>query len=84
VIQPAKYGDGEGGCAVNSIVESEGSRGINYAVRALCTSASLPEKTQTVNIIVRTLGPNRAAMGRVYVRSAESVFDNLKSYQRCP
>jgi hypothetical protein len=84
VIEQAKYGDGEGGCAVNSIVESEGSRGINYAVRALCTSASLPEKTQTVNIIVRTLGSNRAAMGRVYVRSAESVFDNLKTYQRCP
>jgi hypothetical protein len=84
VIQPAKFGDGEGRCAVNSIVESEGSRGINYAVRALCTSASLPEKTQTVNIIVRTLGPNRAAMGRGYVRSAESVFDNLKTYQRFP
>jgi hypothetical protein len=27
-------------CAVSSIVQSEGSRGTNYAVRALCTSAS--------------------------------------------
>jgi hypothetical protein len=60
------------------------SRGNNYAVRALCTSASLPEKTQTVNIIVRTLAPDRAAMGRIYLRSAESVFDNLKTYLRCP
>jgi hypothetical protein len=84
VIEPAKYGDGDGSCAVSSIVESEGSRGINYAVRALCTSASLPEKTQTVNIIVRTLGPDRAAMGRIYLRSAGSVFDDLKTYLRCP
>jgi hypothetical protein len=44
VIEPAKYGDGDGSCAVSSIVESQGSSGINYAVRALCTSASLPEK----------------------------------------
>ena len=50
-------GDGDGSCAVNSIVETKGSRGINYAVQALCTSASLPGKT-----IVRTLGPDRAAM----------------------
>jgi hypothetical protein len=83
VIEPAKYGDGDGSCAVSSIVESEGSRGINYTVRALCTSASLPEQTQIVNIIVRTLGPDRAAMGRIYLRSAESVFDNLKTYLRC-
>ncbi len=84
VIEPAKYGDGSGSCAVSRIVESEGSRGINYAVRALCTSASLPEKTQTVNIIVRTLGPDRAAMGRIYLRSPGSVFDDLKTYLRCP
>ena len=84
VIEPAKYGDGDGSCEVSSIVESEGSAGINYAVHALCTSASLPEKTQTVNIIVRTLGPDRAQMGRVYMHSAGSVFDDLKKYQRCP
>jgi hypothetical protein len=84
VIEPAKYGDGDGSCAVSWIVKSEGSRGINYAVRALCTSASLPKKTQTVNIIVRTLGPDRAAMGRIYLHSAGSVFDDLKKYQRCP
>jgi hypothetical protein len=76
--------DGNGSCAVSSIVQSEGSRGTNYAVRALCTSASLPAKTQTVNIIVRTLGPDRAAMGRIYLHSAGSVFDNLKTYLRCP
>jgi hypothetical protein len=55
VIEPATYGDGDGSCAVSWIVESEGSRGINYEVRVLCTSASLPEKTQTKDI-VRPLG----------------------------
>src|SRR5262249_34618896 len=84
VIEPTKYGDGDGSCAVSWIVQSEGSRGINYEVRALCTRASLPEKTQTVTIIVRTFGPDRAAMGRIYLRSAGSVFDDLKNYQRCP
>ena len=84
VIEPAKYGDGDGSCEVRWVDQSEGSAGINYAVRALCTSASLPEKTQTVNIIVRTLGPDRAAMVRIYLRSAGSVFDNLKTYLRCP
>ena len=76
--------DGGGSCAVSWIVESEGSRGINYEVRALCTSASLPEKTQTVTIMVRTLGSDRAEMGRFYLHSAGSVFDDLKKYQRCP
>lgn len=84
VIEPAKYGDGHGSCEVRWIDQSEGSAGINYAVRALCTSASLPEKTQTVNIIVRTLGPDRAEMGRIYLHSSGSVFDDLKKYQRCP
>ncbi len=84
VIEPAKYGDGDGSCAVKSIVETQGSRGINYAVRAVCTSASLPEKKQTVTIMVRTLGSDRAEMGRIYLHSAVSVFDDLKKYQRCP
>jgi hypothetical protein len=53
-------------------------------VRALCTSASLPEKNQTVTIIVRTLGSDRAEMGRIYLHSAGSAFDDLKKYQRCP
>ncbi len=76
VIGPAKYGDGAGSCAVRWIVETAGSRGTNYAVHAFCTSASLPEKTQIVNIVVRPLGPDRAAMGRS--------FDDLKTYRRCP
>jgi hypothetical protein len=76
VIQPAKYGDGAGSCAVSWIVETAGSRGTNYAVHALCTSASIPEKTQIVNIIVRPLGQDRAAMGRS--------FEDLKDYLRCP
>ena len=76
VIEPAKYGDGGGSCAVRWIVETTGSRGTNYAVHAYCTSASLPEKTQTKNIIMRPLGPDRAAMGRT--------FEDLKNYLRCP
>ena len=40
VIEPAKYGDGDGSCEVRWVDQSEGSAGINYAVRALCTSAS--------------------------------------------
>jgi hypothetical protein len=76
VIEPAKYRDGGGDCEVRWIVETEGADGINYAVHSLCTSASLPEKTQIKDIIVRPLGPDRAAMGRS--------FEDLKSYQRCP
>ena len=78
VIERAKYRDGGGDCAVRWIVETAASGGINYAVHSLCTSASLPEKTQIVNIIVivRPLGPDRAAMGRS--------FEDLKDYQRCP
>ena len=77
VIEPAKYRDGGGDCEVSWIVEiTEGSGGSNYAVHSLCTSASLPEKTQTENIIVRPLGPDRAAMGHS--------FEDLKNYQRCP
>jgi len=76
VIQPAKYRDGGGDCAVGWIVETTGSDGVNYAVHSFCTSASLPEKTQTKDIIVRPLDPNRAAMGRT--------FEDLKTYQRCP
>jgi hypothetical protein len=76
VIQPTKYRDGGGDCAVQWIVETPASDGINYAVHSLCTSASLPEKTQTKNIIVRLLGLDRAAMGQS--------FEALKNYQRCP
>jgi hypothetical protein len=76
VIGPTKYGDGAGSCAVRWIVQTSGSRGINYAVHALCTSASLPEKTQIVNIIVRPLGQDRASMGRS--------FEDLKNFQHCP
>ena len=77
VIEPTKYRDGGGDCEVSWIVEiTEGWGGITYAVHSLCTSASLPEKTQTKNIIVRPLGPDRAAMGHS--------FEDLKNYQRCP
>ena len=77
VIEPARYRDGGGDCAVRWIVEiTEESGGITYAVHSFCISASLPEKTQTKNIIVRPLGPDRAAMGHS--------FEDLENYQRCP
>jgi hypothetical protein len=75
LIEPAKYGDGSGSCVVRWIVETAGSRGTNYAVHAFCTSASQPDKTQTVNIIIRPQSDGRAVMGRS--------FDNLKTYTRC-
>jgi hypothetical protein len=76
LIEPAKYGDANGSCAVRWIVETPGSLGVNYAVHAYCTSASQPAKTQTVNIIIRPEANGRATMGRS--------FETLKSYQRCP
>lgn len=76
LIESANYGDGSGNCAVRWIVETAGSRGTNYAVHAFCTSASQPDKTQTVNIVIRPQGDGRAVMGRG--------FDNLKTYVRCP
>jgi hypothetical protein len=76
VIESANYGDGSGSCAVRWIVETAGSRGTNYAVHALCTSASQPDKTQTVNIIIRPQSDGRAVMGRS--------FEQLKTYMRCP
>jgi len=75
-IESAKYADGSGSCAVRWVVETPGSRGTNYAVHALCTSAKDQSKTQTVNIIIRQNGNDRASMGRS--------FDELKTYQRCP
>jgi hypothetical protein len=76
LIESANYGDGSGSCVVRWVVETAGSRGTNYAVHALCTSASQPEKTQIVNIIIRPQSDGRAIMGRG--------FDNLKTYVRCP
>ena len=76
LIQSANYGDGSGSCVVRWIVETAGSRGTNYAVHALCTSASQPDKTQVVNIVIRPQSDGRAVMGRG--------FDNLKTYLRCP
>lgn len=76
LIQSTKYGDGSGNCAVRWIVETAGSRGTNYAVHALCTSAAQPDKTQIVNIVIRPQSDGRAVMGRG--------FDNLKTYLRCP
>lgn len=76
LIQSGIYGDGSGSCVVRWIVETAGSQGTNYAVHAFCTSASQPDKTQTVNIVIRPQSDGRAVMGRS--------FDNLKTYVRCP
>src|SRR5579863_4932354 len=76
LIEASKYGDASGSCAVRWIVETAGSQGLNYAVHALCTSASNPTKIQVVNIIIRPQSSGRAAMGRS--------FEDLKTYQRCP
>jgi hypothetical protein len=76
LIEAANYGDGSGSCVVRWIVETAGSRGTNYAVHAVCTSASQPDKTQIVNIVIRPQSDGRTVMGRG--------FDNLKTYLRCP
>jgi hypothetical protein len=76
LIEPAKYGDGSGSCAVRWIVQTTGSRGTNYAVHAFCTSASQPAKTQITNIIIRRQDDGGAMMGRS--------FDDLKAYRHCP
>jgi hypothetical protein len=76
LIAASKYGDASGSCDVRWIVETAGSQGLNYAVHALCISASNPAKTQVVDIIIRPHGDGRASMGRS--------FEDLKTYQRCP
>ena len=76
MIEAANYGDAHGNCALRWLVETAGSQGTNYAVHALCSSASKPVKTQTVNIIIRPQSKDAALMGRS--------FEELKSYQRCP
>ena len=76
VIESAKYGDANGSCAVRWVVYTPSAQGTNYAVHALCTSASDQTKTQMVNIIIRPQGNDSASMGRS--------FRDLKTYQRCP
>jgi len=77
VIEPGTYGDETGTCEVRWIVITAGRGGTtNYAAHSLCTSAKDPTKTETVDIIVRPQGPDRAVMGRS--------FNDLKTYQRCP
>jgi hypothetical protein len=76
VIEPVKYGDGSGSCAVRWVVQTAGVKGTNFAVHALCTSAADQSKTQIVNIIIQAQGSDRAVMGRS--------FKDLKTYQRCP
>jgi hypothetical protein len=76
IIEPVKYGDGSGSCAVRWVVQTPSAQGTNFAVHALCTSAADQTKTQIVDIIIRPQGSDRAVMGRS--------FKDLKTYQRCP
>jgi hypothetical protein len=76
LIEAGKYGDANGNCAVRWIIETPASGGTNYAVHALCTSSSLPPKTQIVNIVIKPQSKDEAVMGRT--------FAGLKPYQRCP
>jgi hypothetical protein len=76
VIEPVKYGDSSGSCAVRWVVQTPSAQGTNFAVHALCTSAADQTKTQIVDIIIRPQGSDRAVMGRS--------FKDLKTYQRCP
>ena len=76
VIEPVKYGDGSGSCAVRWVVQTPSAQGTNFAVHALCTSAADQSKIQIVDIIIRPQGSDRAVMGRS--------FKDLKNYQRCP
>ena len=66
LIENTKYGDALGSCDVRWIVETPGSHGTNYAVHALCTSASNSAKTQIVNIIIQPQGSDQALMGRSF------------------
>jgi hypothetical protein len=75
-IETAKYSDANGSCDVRWIVQTAGSHGPNYAVHALCSSASNPTKTQVVNIIIRPEDNDQVSMGRS--------FDELKTYRLCP
>lgn len=75
-IEATKYNDTGGTCDVRWIVETAGAQGPNYAVHAVCTSASNPADTQVVNILIRPQGNDRALMGRT--------FEDTKIYQRCP
>jgi hypothetical protein len=75
VMESAKYGDASGSCAVRWVVQTPSPQGTNYAVHALCTSASDQTKTQIINIIIRSQGNDSALMGRS--------FRDLKIYHRC-
>ena len=63
VIEPVKYGDGSGSCAVRWVVQTPSTQGTNFAVLALCTSAADQSKIQIVDIIIRPQGSDRAVMG---------------------
>jgi hypothetical protein len=75
-IESAKYGDASGTCAVLWIVETPGCQGANYSAHARCPNAEDQAKAQTVDIIIRPQGDDRASIGRS--------FQDLKTYQRCP
>ena len=76
VISEANYSVSEETCSVQVIVETAGSLGPNYSVRALCAEPSDPSKASMGNLIIRPQSNDRISVGRA--------FDDLKSYQRWP
>jgi hypothetical protein len=76
VISEVKYSDSNGNCSVQVIVETAGSLGPNYSVRALCANPSDPGKTSIGNLVIRPQDNDRMSLGKT--------FDDLKGYQRCP
>lgn len=76
VISETKYSDSDKNCSVQVIVETVGTLGPNYSVRALCADQSAPSKTSIANLIIRPQNNDRISVGKA--------FDALKSYQRCP
>jgi hypothetical protein len=71
------YGGPDGNCAVVTVVETPGSKGPNYSVRALCAAGDRVQPAgHVVNLIMRPDGADHLSIG--------TSFENLKPYQRCP
>jgi len=76
VVAPDKFTDADGTCTVDTVVERAGQSGPYYAARGRCADAVQPGKFHATNLIVRSLGGDKASIG--------TTFDDEKTYQRCP
>ena len=75
-IASDKFIDADGTCTVDTVVERAGQSGPYYAARGRCADAVQPGKFHATNLIVRSLGGDKASIG--------TTFDDEKTYQRCP